>query len=480
MSSFLFASVGDYSRSNETFFECSEGCVEDLLTASHSTTIPMLAKLFYYITTMIVTVTTVVANAAVLWKAIVRRNIDGLRFEFYAALSVTDLLIGISVMPLMILEDHSDHWNFGRALCRAWILADAVLGAVSSVTLCFGSVDLCIVVVKGGPDRRCRPLVCAAAVLTWTLALAVIGGVVHFKENEVESGRLETPPCTTSRHAVYATAALFYVLVSVAVFAYLSLFFYIRASSAKAMTAVFDVGESISLLIEREDAAKHGDNGRKDPRTCLASDEFYEQSSEFQVKCKPQEFDSRGSVAGDIGDVKQQGLNSLKAVLQPGALLQSKITFDDDDSKSESKYKCHPNSIEFGAARTFGSCPELRSGQRTFRPSSRMNARASDVEIKSMQMAKSTSQSAVLDSDTTSRMSRNGRRKNFRLLGRKNILSMGILLASSIGCRLPFISTQLLTSVSESQFRDDAATLIFWIGHLNSFFNPLIYAVFHR
>lgn len=484
-SSFLFASVGDYGSSNETLFECSEGCIEDQLTAaSHSTTITMLAKLFYYITTMIVTTTTVVANAAVLWRAVARRSVDGLRFEFYVALSVTDLMIGISVMPLMIVEDHSDHWNFGRSLCRAWILADAVLGAVSSVTLCFGSVDLCIlvvVVIGSRPNRRCRRLTYAAAALltsvVWTLALAV-SGVMYFEENEIESGWSENPtPCVTSRHVVYATAGLFYVLLSVAVFAYLCLFFYIRASSAKAMTAVFDVAESISLLTERKDAAKHEDNSPKDSRVRQTSDEFCKRSSEFQFKCK--EFDSWGSI-GDISDTRKQGLDSPKAIQQPSALLQSTIiTFGDDESKSESKYKFYLSSKEFGADRMSGSCPELRCSVQ--RPNSRMNAGASNVEIKSAQTAKSTSQSAVLNFDTTtSRMFRNGRRKNFRMLGRKSILSMGILLASSIGCRLPFISTQILTSVSEFQFRTDVATLLFWIGHLNSFFNPLTYAVFQR
>ena len=62
-------------------------------------------------------------------------------------LAVSDLLVGLLVIPIAIHNDVYERWILGDKVCRVWIMADVVLCSVSllalltiNIGMCFGSL----------------------------------------------------------------------------------------------------------------------------------------------------------------------------------------------------------------------------------------------------------------------------------------------------------------------------------------------------
>ncbi|KAL2094532.1 hypothetical protein ACEWY4_009251 [Coilia grayii] len=105
---------------------------------------------------------------------------------FVVSLAVTDLLLGLLVLPLSAtLELRDGHWPLGGALCNIYISMDVMLCTASILTLLAISVDRYLAI--SGPlryPRRVTPRRVAAAIAAiWASSLAVSFVPIHLGWN---------------------------------------------------------------------------------------------------------------------------------------------------------------------------------------------------------------------------------------------------------------------------------------------------------
>jgi len=72
------------------------------------------------------------------------------------------------------------------------------------------------------------------------------------------------------------------------------------------------------------------------------------------------------------------------------------------------------------------------------------------------------------------------KRKLARARERRATLVLGIVMASFIGCWLPFFFIYPLTLLFDLDVPDGLFAVIFWLGYCNSALNPFIYTIFNR
>ena len=72
------------------------------------------------------------------------------------------------------------------------------------------------------------------------------------------------------------------------------------------------------------------------------------------------------------------------------------------------------------------------------------------------------------------------KRKLARARERRATLILGIVMASFIGCWLPFFSIYPLSLLFDLDVPDSLFAVIFWLGYCNSALNPVIYTIFNR
>jgi hypothetical protein len=57
---------------------------------------------------------------------------------------------------------------------------------------------------------------------------------------------------------------------------------------------------------------------------------------------------------------------------------------------------------------------------------------------------------------------------------------LGIIMATFIGCWLPFFATYLISSLGKYEVPGAVFAVFFWLGYCNSALNPIIYTIFNQ
>ncbi|KAM9332537.1 histamine receptor H2b [Pholidichthys leucotaenia] len=108
---------------------------------------------------------------------------------FVVSLAVTDLLLGLLVLPLSAtVELRSRRWPFGGVLCNIYISLDVMLCTASILTLLAISVDryLAISAPLSHSRRVTRMRVTMAIITIWALSLAVSFVPIHMGWNTAD------------------------------------------------------------------------------------------------------------------------------------------------------------------------------------------------------------------------------------------------------------------------------------------------------
>ena len=83
----------------------------------------------------------VLGNGLVIVAISADRRLKGVQNWFIASLAVSDLLVGMFIMPLSLANELMGYWAFGDVLCQLWLSTDVLLCTASILNLCLISLD---------------------------------------------------------------------------------------------------------------------------------------------------------------------------------------------------------------------------------------------------------------------------------------------------------------------------------------------------
>uniref|UniRef100_A0A8D3CTE7 Histamine H2 receptor n=1 Tax=Scophthalmus maximus TaxID=52904 RepID=A0A8D3CTE7_SCOMX len=125
----------------------------------------MLSKVMLGVILSLLILLTVGGNVLVCLAVCASRRLRCLTNCFIVSLAVTDLLLGLLVLPFSALLQLNDEWPLGPVFCNFYISMDVMLCTASILTLLAISVDRYLAVTM--------PLRHAALVLPWRVAVAM-------------------------------------------------------------------------------------------------------------------------------------------------------------------------------------------------------------------------------------------------------------------------------------------------------------------
>ncbi|XP_047210360.1 histamine receptor H2a [Girardinichthys multiradiatus] len=126
----------------------------------------MLSKVMLGVILSLLILLTVGGNVVVCLAVCASRRLRCLTNCFIVSLAVTDLLLGLLVLPFSALLQLTDEWPFGPAFCNFYISMDVMLCTASILTLLAISVDRYLAVTM--------PLRYASLVLPWRVAVGLV------------------------------------------------------------------------------------------------------------------------------------------------------------------------------------------------------------------------------------------------------------------------------------------------------------------
>ncbi|XP_077361554.1 histamine receptor H2b [Festucalex cinctus] len=132
---------------------------------------------------------TIVGNVLVCLAVGLSRRLWRIANCFVVSLAVTDLLLGLLVLPFSAtLEIRSGKWPLGGTMCNMYVSLDVMLCAASILSLLAISVDryLAISAPLSYSSRITPPRVTLAIIAIWALSLAVSFVPIHLGWNTVD------------------------------------------------------------------------------------------------------------------------------------------------------------------------------------------------------------------------------------------------------------------------------------------------------
>ena len=88
----------------------------------------------------IIMIIIVLDNAMVIAVIALDRNLKSESNWFIASLAVSDLLVGLLIMPFSLANELMGYWYFGQILCELWLSTDVLLCTASILNLCLISL----------------------------------------------------------------------------------------------------------------------------------------------------------------------------------------------------------------------------------------------------------------------------------------------------------------------------------------------------
>jgi hypothetical protein len=170
----------------------------------------------------------VLGNALVVIAVAVDRSLKGPQNWFIASLAISDLLVGLFIMPLSLSNELLGYWPFGSVLCQLWLATDVLLCTASILNLCLISLDRywsivrAVAYLRQRTPRRAITMIGAVWTLSAVICFPPLAG--WSRPQPVLNGR---PQCVLSEepgYVIYSIVGSFYLPLIVMIAVYVKIY----------------------------------------------------------------------------------------------------------------------------------------------------------------------------------------------------------------------------------------------------------------
>ena len=422
----------------------------------------------------------VVGNGLVVAAIATDRQLNGLQNWFIASLAISDLFVGLFIMPLSLANELMGYWPFGLVLCELWLSTDVLLCTASILNLVLISLDRywsitrAVSYVRQRTRRRAMIMIAAVWGLSMGVCLPPLAGWKRPQPN-----KFGFPLCVLSEepgYVIYSTMVSFYIPLIVMIIVYFKIYLAARGRARKNLKKpdanhhhhhpqqqqqqqhpieehdfkIISTSATTTSLINPP-CFRSGQNSDQFPNDNLTPTHEMNSDvlSESPQPTGRQHGDTLFVVTDDICELGPEIVN--KSDDQYG-VVDDKSRRSRGDKKSRAKNAC--------------------SGSGSRRGSSGKRARHQQQQ-QQQQADRKSNGAAIKDVEFT-------KRKLARARERRATVVLGIVMASFIGCWLPFFSLYPITLMFGFELPASVFAVIFWLGYCNSALNPIIYTIFNR
>lgn len=376
-----------------------------------------------------ITAVTILGNALVILAVAVVKGLRNLSNYLIVSLAVSDLLVGLVVMPLSIVYNLTGRWQLGYALCSTWVSLDVMLCTASIYNMLMISIDRYLVITYPFTYAQhrswknavlCIFIAWSSSILTGAIPLMVGWNVQHSDMLCVINQNIG--------YQVYATVVGFYLPLLIMIALYGRIF-----CISSRLAAIDTINRPAEIDMEQPNILLH----------CVSIPD----SIDGKVNSNTSESEIPNLTNLDnnnaINNCSEKPVSSHHAYQTPLA--------DFKDSHGE-----HPHTLMYSNGAMNGS---MHNG---------VPATLSRISRYSDE---------IIANETKPK-----RRKS--LGNRQAIKTLGIIMGLFTACWLPFFILAVIASICNSTggctISDWLTTFLTWLGYFNSSINPLIYARYTR
>ncbi|XP_071946696.1 alpha-2C adrenergic receptor-like [Antedon mediterranea] len=368
-----------------------------------------------------------------IWKI---RSLKGIQNWFLFSLAISDLMVGVLIMPFGIVNKLLGTWVFGSIWCQAWKCLDVNACSASILNLCLISVDRYFSIIKAVKYTRWRNAFRAKVMIAsvWILsALISLPPLFGWQGNNDDEGSAVCRLSDNKAYIIYSTLCSFFIPAFIMVYIYIRIWF---AAKKHARTSI----RSVSAKTKKTKKGTYEMANNATDQTCVDQLEPTSGGSdEVEPPSSPQE-----SSQTDNNERDEQEQPKWKwEKNEEGHTTPGRDTVIDKDTKV---IGCDKTAL-------------VKEG-------------AKDKNGLATENGKHVSKESEIDRQ---------KRKLAQTRERRATLVLGIIMGGFILSWYPFFQLYFITAICEKcHFPDLLFAFFEWIGYCNSAINPLIYTFFNR
>ena len=451
------------------------------------------------------------------------RHLSGHQNWFMASLAVSDILVGMFIMPLSLSNELMGYWAFGDVLCELWLATDVLLCTASILNLVlisldrYWSVTRAITYVKHRTPRLVITLIAVVWILSMCVCLPPLAG---WKRPQPEKSGF--PLCNLSEepgYVVYSTVMSFYIPLTVMVLVYLKIFLLTRRRARRSLRKPLkkdcDFQQSGEALHnQRKSNIEMNPYARKNKSSCCSNRKPDKEVFKFNLEVDDDdncnvETSSNAKYRqliswcnSDSGCQTQTppilgDANEYLKVREMENGYQEKMapqSYDEEQVRKSNDTVAHQDSVELVITSKDitrkKSILEMVTKEEIEQEIENVQTRMKTTKF--LAISNLTIMGHTLFSTENIRTKQSNdrlkalrdpetiKRRIARAKERRAILVLGVVMASFVGCWLPFFSVYLVTSLVGLTISPTVFAVIFWLGYCNSALNPFIYTIFNR
>ena len=451
----------------------------------------------------------VIGNLLVIVAIAVDRNLKRIQNWFIASLALSDLLVGLLVMPFSLANELMGYWYFGDILCELWLAVDVLLCTASILNLCLISLDRYWSITRAITYVRNRTKTRAVIMITmvWALSIMIcVPPLVYPGWNRPKGYIFGLPFCVVNEslgYVIYSTMGSFYIPGIIMVVVYIKIYLAARyrarrglkkgkpSTDTKSTTTTFtSVGLAQHAKVGTDSDDLYSDE--IPPATAHKCDNSHKCSENHAQVIENSQFKTKEDEAKDCKHKTHQKKDDKNMTkIKNSSSNDSNFSDNDCMEKStpllpkETKKSCYEGE---SCALVGDNGANLATPQRDYRTNgvAPANSKATADSINTSRplcvletKGKALCQASVTEPSSI-REAEKHKRRVAKAKERRATIVLGIIMATFIMCWLPFFSIYLISSIFSFYVDKMVFAIFFWAGYCNSALNPLIYTIFNR